>query len=593
MRFRLWGIYALVLLLAAPLAGRIQAAGVVGDGTPESCTEAALQNVLNSGGLVTFDCGGSEHTIAITTPRMITQTTTIDGGGLITLDGGGVSIILQIVADVPLLTLQNLKLINAFNNNPNQQINGGAVSAYYETDITVINCTFEDNVTDSTYVNQDRNLDFGGGAIYMHTGTLTVKDSTFRNNQAIDGTGGALHVLYGNVLVEDSLFEGNDATSYGGAFYNDGVLNSTGWLIFRRTTFIGNTGKGQGGAVFAYLYARNPNSTSTFEDVRFFDNSVAMDEINHSFGGGLRLGSGIVTIKNVTFSGNTAVRQGGGIWSGEAALVTMDNVTMTGNQATDPNVGYGGAIKISNSRGFIISNSTIAYNSAGEVGGGIFDGPGTLRNTILAFNTAANNTSGSQNCNRAHTSNGGNFQTPLLSNTDDKCAANVIFVADPLLLPLANNGGFTETMALDPNSPVLDKGINRYCSEKDQRGIFRPFDGNWDGTGLCDSGAYELRDFNLPSAAGAPPYRNAFEVSTPTLTWTRLPNATEYAIEIDNNSEFTSVNFRYEGIAADSNEFTVPDILPGGVWYWRIQAKNPAGAWGTFSVADSFIILVP
>jgi len=591
MRFRVWGICALVLLLIAPLAGRIQAAGVVGNGTPESCTQEALQNVLNSGGLVTFDCGGA-HTINITSPRMISDTITIDGAGLITLDGGGVTIILQIESDVPLLTLQNLRLINAFNNNPNQQINGGAVSAYYETDITVINCTFENNITDSTYINQDRNLDFGGGAIYLHTGTLTVQGSTFRNNQAIDGTGGALHVLYGNVLIEDSLFENNEATSYGGAFYNDGVLNATGYLIFRRTTFIGNSGKGQGGAVFAYLYARYPNSTSTFESLRFVNNSVAMDEINHSFGGGLRLGSGIVRIKDSLFSGNTAVRQGGAIWAGESAAVTIDNVTLSGNHATDPNIGYGGAIKISNSRGMTISNSTIAYNTAGEVGGGLFDGPATLRNTILAFNTAANNTNGSQNCQRTYTNGGGNFQIPLLSGTDKPCTTGITF-ADPLLLPLANNGGFAETHALPANSPAVDRGVNQFCSEKDQRGIFRPFDGNWDGSNLCDSGAYEFRDFNLPNAVGAAPYRNAFNVSSPTLTWARFPNAAGYALEIDNNSDFSSVNFRYENIGADVNEFAVPDVLPGGVWYWRLQGKNANGTWGGWSVPDSFLILVP
>ncbi|MBZ0280720.1 MAG: hypothetical protein K8L97_08250 [Anaerolineae bacterium] len=591
MRFRVWGVCALVLLLIAPLAGRIQAAGVVGIGTPESCTQEALQNVLNSGGLVTFDCGGA-HTIAITSPRMISVTTTIDGAGLITLDGGGVSIILQAQSDVPLLTLQNLRLINAFNNNPNQQINGAAVSTYYRTNVTVINCTFENNITDSTFVNTNRNLDFGGGAIYVHTGTLTVQNSVFTDNQSIDGAGGALHVLHGNVVIEDTTFENNQATGYGGAFYNDGVLNPSGFLVFRRTTFIGNSGNGQGGAVFAYLYAREPNTTTTIEDSRFIDNSLGMDAVNHSFGGALRLGSGRVLVKNTVFSGNTAVRQGGAIWSGEAAAIVLDNVTISDNHATDPNVGYGGAIKVSNSRGFTINNSTIAYNTAGEVSGGLFDSPATLRNTIVVFNTASNNSNGSQNCNRTYASGGGNIQSALLGPKDVRCAAGITF-ADPLLLPLANNGGLTETHALPANSPAVDRGVNLYCSEKDQRGIFRPFDGNWDGSNLCDSGAYELRDFNLPNAIGAAPYRNAFDVSSPTLSWGRFVDATGYALEIDNNSDFSSVNFRYENLAADANEFLVPDVLPGGVWYWRVQAKNPNGTWGGWSVPDSFLILVP
>lgn len=48
------------------------AAGVVGTGTPESCTEAALNAALAGGGGVTFDCGTSPVTITVT--AMITIT---------------------------------------------------------------------------------------------------------------------------------------------------------------------------------------------------------------------------------------------------------------------------------------------------------------------------------------------------------------------------------------------------------------------------------------------------------------------------------------------------------------------------------------
>src|SRR4029077_16813568 len=45
---------------------------------------------------------------------------------------------------------------------------------------------------------------------------------------------------------------------------------------------------------------------------------------------------------------------------------------------------------------------------------------------------------------------------------------------DPLLGPLANNGGFTMTHALPGNSPAIDTGTNLVCPRTDQHGVARP-----------------------------------------------------------------------------------------------------------------------
>lgn len=591
MRFTVWGVCALLLILIAPLAGTVEAAGVVGNGTAASCTEAALQSKLSGGGTVTFNCGSSPVTISITSPRIISTTTTIDGGGKVTLNGNNKTIILKINSDVPLLTVQNLRFINAKNTDPNQQINGGAISAYYESDLTVLNSTFENNVTDSAYVNQDKNLDFGGGAIYLHTGTLIVRNSTFKNNRSVDGAGGAIHTLHSNVEITDSTFESNSATGYGGAFYNDGVRNSTGSITFRRNTFIGNSGRGQGGAAFVYLYARYPNSKITIEGTRFLNNTLALDEINHSFGGALRLGSGTVLLKDSVFANNSAVLQGGAIWAGESGAITMDNVTISGNRATDPTAGYGGGIKISNSRGMTIKNSTIVYNTAGEIGGGIFDGPATLRNTIIAYNTAANSNNSRQNCHQPYVNGGGNLQSSRLSTNDPLCAAGIT-VANPQLGPLTlNNGGFTETRALLPGSPGVDLGDNRYCSATDQRGTKRPFDGNGDGAARCDAGAYELVTFSGSASPNAAPYINVFDNHSPTLTWSRVSDAVSYGLQIDDSADFSSVNYTYVDIPLDGI-FEIPDILPTSQWFWRVRAQRANGSWGGWSASDSFVVNV-
>jgi hypothetical protein len=63
--------------------------------------------------------------------------------------------------------------------------------------------------------------------------------------------------------------------------------------------------------------------------------------------------------------------------------------------------------------------------------------------------------------------------------------------ADPLLGPLANHGGSTMTMALLAGSSAIDTGTT--CSSTDQRGLFRPVNGDGIGGASCDIGAYEYR----------------------------------------------------------------------------------------------------
>jgi len=91
MSHRLKRPFALALFLAVALAtgaSLIQnlpakAAGTVGDGTPASCTEAALRAAVAGGGLVNFDCGQSAAapvTILLAQRIELTTDTVIDGG---------------------------------------------------------------------------------------------------------------------------------------------------------------------------------------------------------------------------------------------------------------------------------------------------------------------------------------------------------------------------------------------------------------------------------------------------------------------------------------------------------------------------------
>ena len=70
--------------------------------------------------------------------------------------------------------------------------------------------------------------------------------------------------------------------------------------------------------------------------------------------------------------------------------------------------------------------------------------------------------------------------------------------ADPLLAPLASNGGATQTHALGAGSPARDLGVGP-CPATDQRGAPRP-----QGPG-CDAGAFEATPATVPPPDLTPP----------------------------------------------------------------------------------------
>jgi hypothetical protein len=295
----------------------------------------------------------------------------------------------------------------------------------------------------------------GGGIFSRSPLTLTRVQlgTTSRPNVAQDG-GGLYTVNVGATIVR-SRIEGNQARN-AGAGSGGGIFNSVNADVeLDRTTLTGNSSDRAGGAI------TNFGATMTISATTLSDNQVIAGA-GEAFGGG---------ISNMFDAAD-----------GPATL-TMINDTVTGNQAGGgATAGFGGGLDNQAQASATLTNVTLSRNRAGSTGtgGGIYNnGDAALRGTILAGNTAAH---AHANCGLpvALTSNGYNL------SSDTTCGLNGVgdqTDVNPLLGPLANNGGPTETEALKVGSPGVD--AVEFCPppKTDQRGVNRQ--------GPCDVGAFE------------------------------------------------------------------------------------------------------
>jgi hypothetical protein len=224
---------------------------VVGDGSPASCTSAAVVSAVAAGGVITFDCGPDPIVIQLDEtakifndkgPRIV-----IDGGGKVTLSGDAKRRILYM------------------NTCDEDQV--WTTSHCQDQDhpqLSVQNITFIDG--------NAKGLDEGGGAIFSRGGRIKIVNSRFFNNVCAevgpDIGGAAVRVLSQSenkpVYVVNSTF-GGDASGFGNVGSNGGGVSSIGvsWSIinsfFSYNEAIGNganpaqpgtPGGGSGGAIY-------------------------------------------------------------------------------------------------------------------------------------------------------------------------------------------------------------------------------------------------------------------------------------------------------------------------------------------------------
>ena len=131
-----------------------------------------------------------------------------------------------------------------------------------------------------------------------------------------------------------------------------------------------------------------------------------------------------------------------------------------------------------------LAHSTVAGNIAtsGEAGGIFLNSEVFFHNSILSGNLGD---PGKESC---LTDSGTPISRGFNLESSDSCdlgATGDQVSTDPLLVPLAANGGPTRTHAFLSTSPAIDQGASAACPVTDQRGVDRPV-----GAG-CDIGAFE------------------------------------------------------------------------------------------------------
>jgi hypothetical protein len=265
-------------------------------------------------------------------------------------------------------------------------------------------------------------------------GTVQLAGVTIKDGQNVGGgNGGGIVVQAGSLVLGDSTVSGNSAT-IGSGIYSNGALT------IRHCTISGNTGP-------AAIYA---SATTTVTDSTIADNqgtaivfssagkTLTIDRSTISGNtdvvgiGGLELQGGTANISNTTFSGNTGL-QGGDFWTfRDGVTLALTNVTAAGGKAP-----------------------ALLYDHTATV---------TLRNTLFA-GTGIRCVAGGRPMSLGH--NLSSDTTCNLTSATDKPGT------DPMLGPLATNGGTTRTHALLAGSPALNAGDAVGLESLDQRGMPR------------------------------------------------------------------------------------------------------------------------
>ncbi|NND82649.1 MAG: hypothetical protein HKN50_09490 [Gammaproteobacteria bacterium] len=281
----------------------------------------------------------------------------------------------------------------------------------------------------------DSNQIFDVRADYVSLSGLTLQNGSY-----ISGGGAIYAHEVTNLTLDACNFSDNYAFS-GGAVYLNNVTDPT----ISNSVFSSNSANLRGGAISAN-HSVNLNIIGT-----------SIDNNRARYGAGINLTSGStdVILANSTLSGNVAV-----VGVGEIG-------------------GLGGGIYMKGSSSALLTNVTVKDNQAPNGAGGLYLGDDFSSIDLMANNVITS--AGGRDCNFTAVGGSNNWIE------DDSCTG--IASGDPMLGPLANNGGPTPTHLPLADSGLIGAGDVAACQAApvngtDQRGIER-------GKSTCDIGAVE------------------------------------------------------------------------------------------------------
>ncbi len=321
---------------------------------------------------------------------------------------------------------------------------------------------------DSAEITGNETGDQGGG-VFVDGGSLTVMGSTISGNESYDFGGGVkVEDTDGDqpyeVVIRDSVLTGNRAED-GGAVYATGF---EGGMVVERSSITGNVAADDAGAMFI-----DSPDTGVAETPVTIDGTTIASNVSTEYGAiNMQFPDGPFTVRDSTISGNSSEVAAGGLTvlssPGDGAARVL-NSTVTGNAGA-----VGGGIYNPDPNEIFVSSSVVAGNSATTSGSDLGD-DGTSGGFRVGFSLIGS------------TAGAAITETPAGSN---------LLGVDPLLGPLADNGGPTQTHLPALTSPVLDAGIANGL-DTDQRGLARTADlsaatnaAGGDGT---DIGALEIQ----------------------------------------------------------------------------------------------------
>ncbi|MEM9827481.1 MAG: FG-GAP-like repeat-containing protein [Planctomycetota bacterium] len=333
--------------------------------------------------------------------------------------------------------------------------------------------------------------EFGSGG----DDTLNISNSVIRENAA--EVGGGLHSVLGTLNVIDTLVESNNATGTAGNISGGGFALQQTDTTLQNVTIRDNEGARFGGGILNHV----TDATGSFGDANLtIQNSTIEDNVARRGGGisnqtttaqadaslrltgstissnrstqtgaGINSDAGVVVVSHSLIVGNIGGSAGAGIFAQNSEL-NIANSTLSGNRS---NSNTGGAIRLAGdatvdpdgtgASNTTIVSSTITFNNSGSTGA-ITSQAGA--NTVVSVTSQSSIFAGNTGSPNFGVRSEGSGETIFVSaghNISDDDSGNLAAAGDqintdPLLLPLADNGGLTLTHALQVDSPAIDAG---------------------------------------------------------------------------------------------------------------------------------------